>query len=689
MRRSSPRAAARPLVAAVLGLAATGPTQDPETPNVVLVLVDDLGWADLACQGSRYHETPNIDRLAAEGVRFTDAYAACAVCSPTRAALLTGRSPARTGVTDWIRARFQRPGGTTPETNPTAFVGGPRQALLCPPNPFWLEPEEVTLAEVLRGEGYATCHVGKWHLGDEAFSPEHQGFDENHGGCDYGQPPSYFDPYRTERLPQGIPTLPPREAGEYLTDREADEAVDFIRRNRDRPFFLYLAHYAVHTPLQAKADLTARYAEDPKTAPANPTYAAMVHSVDAAMGRVLGALDEAAIAERTLVIFTSDNGGLLGPTSNAPLRSGKGHPYEGGIRVPFLVRWPAAVAAGRVSPAPVTSVDVFATVLAAVGAPPPRDRVLDSVSLLPHLRAGEAAPPARPLFWHFPHYRGDVGPYGIVRDGAHKLIVRYEGPRFELFDLARDPGEAHDLAATEPDRVARMHAMLLDHLAAAGAKMPRPNPDYRRLPRVLLLGDSISIGYTDAVRRELAEVAEVFRPMQENGSAEKCEGTTRGLARIDAWLGAHGGEWDVVHFNFGLHDLKHVDPSTGKNSNDPTHPHQAAPNAYERNLRAIVAALERSGARLVFATTTPVPPGRVRPYRAVEDVARYNTVATAVMAERGIAVNDLYAFALPRLAELQRPVDVHFTPAGSQALAAQVAASVRRALPAEAGPRGK
>jgi len=677
MRRIRHRAAALALAAAP-GLAPLARAQDPP-PNVVLVVVDDLGWADLTCQGSRFYETPNIDRLAAEGLRFTDGYAACAVCSPTRAALLTGRSPARTGITDWIRARFQRD-DTPPAEDPTAWVGGPRRALSCPPNPFCLELAELTLAELLRAHGYATCHVGKWHLGDDAFHPEHQGFDENHGGCDYGQPPSYFDPYRNERLPQGIPTLPPRRTGEYLTDREADEAVAFISNRRDRPFFLYLAHYAVHPPIQAEAALVARYAAKPKTEQANPIYAAMVHAVDGAMGRVLDALEEAGVADRTLVVFTSDNGGLIGPTNNAPLRSGKGHPYEGGIRVPFIVRWPGVVTAGRVSHQPVTSVDVLPTVLAAAGVAAPAGRDLDGISLLPHLRSAAAGVPARALFWHFPHYRGEVGPYGIVRDGDHKLIVRYEGPRFELFDLAHDLGETHDLAGAQPDRVARLHASLREHLAATGAKVPRPNPDYRPLPRVLLLGDSISIGYTDAVRQRLAGVAEVSRPMLENGGAENCEGTTRGVARIDAWLRAGGGGWDVVHFNFGLHDLKHVDPRTGRNSDDSTHPPQASAETYERNLRAIVAELERCGASLVFATTTPVPPGGVRPYRAMDDVARYNAIATAIMTEHGIAVDDLYAFALPRLAEIQQPVNVHFTPAGSRALAEQVAQSVQRAL---------
>ncbi len=669
------------LLAAFLALACPAHlrAQDPPPPNVILVVVDDLGWADLGCTGSTYHETPNLDRLAQQGVRFTDAYAACAVCSPTRAALLTGRSPARTGITDWIRARFQRPGGATPEAHPTDYEGGPRQALLCPPNPFWLDLDEVTIAELLAERGYATAHIGKWHLGDDAWYPEHQGFAENFGGCDYGQPPTYLDPFTTKSLPQGIPGLPGRTPGQYLTDREADEAVAFVGRNSARPFYLHLCHYAVHTPIEADPARLRHYRAKPKTNQANAAYATMVESVDRAMGRILAALDEHGIADRTLVVFTSDNGGLVPVTDNAPLRSGKGTQYEGGIRVPLLVRWPGVIAAGCVDALPVTSVDWLPTIAAATGAPLP-GRELDGISLLPRLRDPGATMPGRRLFWHFPHYRGELGPHGIVRDGRWKLIEHHAGPRFELYDLAADLGERRDLAPAQPERVQALSAALHEHLAAVGARLPRPNPAHRPLPRVLLLGDSISMGYHEDVKRLLRGEAEVFRPMRNFNDAENCAGTDHGLRRIEAWLTAEGGRWDVIHANFGLHDLKHVQPGTGANSNDPSHPPQTPVDEYEKQLDTLVAAMVKTGATVVLATTTPVPDGPVRPFRAPADVARYNAALVAVAARHGCAVNDLDGTVRDRLGELQRRADVHFTPAGSRVLGEAVAARIRQSL---------
>jgi arylsulfatase A len=446
--------------------------------NFVLILVDDLGWMDTGCYGSRYYETPNIDRLAAEGMRFTNAYAACAVCSPTRAAVMTGRYPARLGVTDWIRSRFQ--GGEIPanKKNPTEYVGGKNTKLLCPPNALWMELEEITIAEALKSAGYTSCHIGKWHLGADDWYPDKQGFDYNIGGCDFGQPPNYFDPYFRQGQGQ-IPTLAPRREGEYLTDREADEAVKFIRRHKDKPFFLYMAHYAVHAPIQGKADLVAKYKAKRPTKQKNPTYAAMVESVDNAVGRIMSVLDELEIADRTIIFFTSDNGGLMGVTNTEPLRAGKGYPYEGGIREPLIVRWPKVVKGAAISHEPVTSVDYLPTICEAAGVSLPRGRDIDGVSLLEHLKSnGTKALNRDAIYWHFPHYRGDVVPYSIVRAGEWKLIKRYEGKTFELFNLEDDLSEKNDLSEKMPEKVKELDAKLGNWLRATGAKLPRANPAY-------------------------------------------------------------------------------------------------------------------------------------------------------------------------------------------------------------------
>ena len=459
-----------------LKLFANGNTD--KKPNIVLILVDDLGWIDTGCYGSKFYETPNIDKLAAEGMRFTDAYAACAVCSPTRAAVMTGRYPARLGVTDWIRARFQ--GGKIPENkkNPTKYVGNKNKKLLCPPNALWMELEEITIAEALKPAGYTSCHIGKWHLGSDDWYPDRQGFDFNVGGCDFGQPPNYFDPY--SRKGQGpIPTLKPRDEGEYLTDREADEAVKFIHNHKNKPFFLYMAHYTVHTPIQAKKDLIKKYKLKPPTNQKNPTYAAMVESLDDAVGKICSALDELDLTENTIIFFTSDNGGLLGPTNNAPLRSGKGYPYEGGIREPLIVRWPKVIKPGTVSHEPVTSVDYFPTICQAAGVPLPNNRDIDGVSLLGHLKSnGTLELNRHALYWHFPHYRGSIVPYSIIREGSWKLIKRYEGKPFELFNLKSDISEESDLSEIYPTKTRQLDAKLRRWLRLTGAKLPKPNPNY-------------------------------------------------------------------------------------------------------------------------------------------------------------------------------------------------------------------
>jgi arylsulfatase A len=454
-------------------------------PNVFLILVDDMGWRDWSGAGNEICVTPHIDQLARDGMRFNQAYAACAVCSPTRAAVQTGRYPGRVGVTDWIRSRFQRPGGMTPESNPTAYVGGKSQPVLCPPNPFWMELQEVTLAELLKGKGYKTAYIGKWHLGDEAWFPERQGFDVNFGGCDYGQPPSYFDPFNqpkskheTTRL--GIYHLPSKQPGQYLTDRETDEACQLIRQWRDQPFFIQLAHYAVHTPLQAPTSDIERYTRDGVTKQ-QATYAAMVESVDRALAKVRKTLDELALSDNTLIWFTSDNGGLDNggnPTENLPLREGKGHPYEGGIRVPTIVQWSPQIPPGSISEAAVCSIDILPTVAEWADVTVPSAIAIDGVSLARHLSTGgEHELPKRDLLWHFPHYRGGIAPYSIIRSGDWKLIHFYTGID-ELYDLQQDPGELHDLSADKPDRTQQLRESLMRQLNAMGAKLPRTNPDF-------------------------------------------------------------------------------------------------------------------------------------------------------------------------------------------------------------------
>ncbi|MDF1850774.1 MAG: sulfatase [Verrucomicrobiales bacterium] len=453
-------------------------------PKIVLVLVDDLGWADLGCQGSDFYETPHIDSLAKEGVRFTDGYAACAVCSPSRAAVMTGRYPHRTGITNWIRSRAQ--GAKVPKDRKNPCWKPKEQwqgkgKLICPPNGLWLESTEVTLAEVLKPEGYVSCYIGKWHLGTDDWYPTEQGFDYNVGGCDFGEPPSYFDPYNKPKsfhpiTRDGIPGLPGRKPGQYLTDREAEEADAFIRKHKDQPFFLMLANYAVHTPIQSREDLAAKYRAKKKTGiHRNPVYAAMIESVDDAVGVVVNTLEELNLTNNTLIIFTSDNGGVKGLTNNL-LRDGKGYPYEGGVRVPFIVKWPGVAKAGSEVSEPVISMDILPTIAAAAGAKLP-DVELDGKDLKP-LLAGSGEIERDTLYWHYPHYRQDRGPYSTIRHGDWKLVKWFEGGR-SLFHLKDDLGEENDLAKSMSEKVEELEGMLMTHLSSTTDLIPIPNPNYK------------------------------------------------------------------------------------------------------------------------------------------------------------------------------------------------------------------
>jgi len=432
-------------------------------PNIVLILADDLGWMDLHCQGNQLVETPNLDRLASQGMRFTDAYAAAPVCTPTRAAIMTGQSPARLGITNHAPGH---PAGFAP---PGAAVGEAD-------NDKYLALRHVTIAERLKAAGYATGFIGKWHLScrrghrgtpplETDLRPRRQGFDSNIGGCDYGGPPSYFDPYKN-------PTITDRRVGEYLPERLADESIAFMKTHRDRPFFLALWNYAVHYPRQAPADLLAKYRKRKGRGIKIQAYAAMVEGLDRAVGRVLKALDTLRLADNTLVIFTSDNGSLDG--DNRPLRGVKGYLYEGGIRVPWIVRWPGEAKPGSTCATPIISTDLYPTLIQAAGVAPETGKVLDGESIVPLLRqAGGLRRDA--IYFHYPNYafhkRNRLG--SAIREGRFKLIKHYDDNLVELYDLGKDIGERRDLADKLPEKARRMREKLERWLEQSGAKLPR------------------------------------------------------------------------------------------------------------------------------------------------------------------------------------------------------------------------
>ena len=452
-----------------------------DRPNVVFFLVDDLGWADVGCFGSEFHETPNIDALAKSGMQFMQGYAACPVCSPTRASILTGRHPVRVDITDWIPGKR-----ATPDSNPRFAHIDDRENLAL---------EEITIAEHLRSKaGYATYFLGKWHLGGKGYWPTEQGFDINIGGFHKGSPPGgYYAPWTN-------PNLQANEPGEYLTERLTNEAVSLIQRSEaGKPFLLYLSFYNVHTPIQPDKRTVDRFrdvATNKFTGPTpmkpehdgisrmrqdNPEYASMVHAVDLSVGRVLQAIDDAGYRDNTVVIFFSDNGGLCtmakrrqkagGPTCNLPLRSGKGWLYEGGIREPMIVRAPGVTQPGSICDEPVISTDFFPTILDLVGLPLAPELHSDGVSLLPLLK-GETTV-KRSLFWHYPHYHGSSWtPGAAIRDGDWKLIEFYENNQTELYNLGQDPGEVHDLADSDPATRNRLKSKLRAWQQSLNAKMP-------------------------------------------------------------------------------------------------------------------------------------------------------------------------------------------------------------------------
>ncbi|MEX0866255.1 MAG: sulfatase, partial [Pirellulales bacterium] len=402
---------------------------DQKATNFVFFLVDDLGWADVGCFGSEFHETPHIDKLAASGMRFTNGYAACPVCSPTRASILTGRHPVRVDITDWI------PGQTRTRQNGAKF-----QHIEDRDN---LALEEVTIAEALKQHGYQTFFAGKWHLGDRGHWPTDQGFDVNIGGNSKGSPPGgYYAPWTN-------PTLEAKHEGEYLTERLTEESLKFLQdRDQSKPFLLYLSYYNVHTPIQPYKKRVDHYQKKAQEAFAgktpvgkehegtsrlrqdNPAYASMVAAVDDSVGAVLAKLDELDLTDNTVVVFFSDNGGLctvknVGPTSNLPLRSGKGWLYEGGVREPTIIRAPGVTKPGSESHTPVVSMDFFPTMLQLAGLPLQPKKHNDGVSLLP-LLTGKGKLDRKSLYWHYPHYHGSTWtPGASIRDGDWKLIEFY------------------------------------------------------------------------------------------------------------------------------------------------------------------------------------------------------------------------------------------------------------------------
>ncbi len=433
----------------------------PRQPlNFILILVDDWGGTDASCYGSKFYQTPNIDKLANSGMRFTQAYSACTVCSPSRAAILTGKYPARLHITDWI-AGHKRP-----------FA-----KMSVPDWRMYLPLEERTIAEALKPAGYATAHIGKWHLtppgSDGGYLPDKQGFDVNIGGTHRGQPPSYFSPY-------GIETLVDVPKGEYLTDREQMEASKFIRDNKDRPFFIYLPHYTVHTPLQAKKDKIEKYRAlaDAKAPQHNAIYAAMIESLDENIGELMATLEQTGVADRTVVILTGDNGGLISSTNtNLGMRAGKGSAYEGGVRVPMIVRWPGVAAAGSFNATPVIGCDLYPTILEMAGQKLLPGQIVDGQSMAGLLKGGRMK--RDDLYWHYPHYHpGGATPYSAIRHGDWKLIEFHEDHRAELYNMRFDPEEKLNVSTKEPRVTRDLLARLASWRYKVGAQMPTVNPNY-------------------------------------------------------------------------------------------------------------------------------------------------------------------------------------------------------------------
>jgi len=455
-------------------------------PNIIFFLIDDMGWKDLGCYESDFYETPNIDTLASEGVRFTDAYAACPVCSPTRASIMSGKYPASVGVTDWIGAHT-------------------KGKLIDAPYIDHLPLEEKSIAQSLKEGGYDTWHVGKWHLGSKPYYPDQHGFDVNIGGCEWGQPVhGYFSPYHIETLEDG-------PDGEYLTNRLTYEAIHLIRERGDNPFFLHFSHYAVHTPIQAPQHLVEKYKSKAKKlgldkiqpfeegeffpcdhknqlrlqrrrVQSDPVYAAMIENLDTNIGRIMTVLEETGQASNTVIIFTSDNGGLAtsegSPTCNFPLNEGKGWMYEGGVREPLVIKWPGVTKPGSICSVPVTSPDFYPTLLEIANLPLQPKQHSDGVSFVPLLKGAETLN-REAIYWHYPHYGNQGGtPGSSIRMGDFKLIEFFEDGRLELYNLRIDISEEKNVVDHYPEMAVKMQKKLKEWRESVEAILPQSNPDY-------------------------------------------------------------------------------------------------------------------------------------------------------------------------------------------------------------------
>jgi arylsulfatase A-like enzyme len=491
--------------------------EEHEKPNVLFILADDFGYHDMGCMGSEFYETPSIDRISNEGMTFTNGYATCQVCSPSRASIMCGKFPARHGITDWIGARTGEEWRKARRFN----------KLLPPEYKHNLPHEYVTLPEAMKEGGYKTFFAGKWHMGGKGSCPTDHGFDINRGGWDVGGPKGgYFSPFKN-------PNLEDHEDGENLSMRLAKETVKFLKENRDTSFFAYLSFYAVHSPMQTSKERWSKYRKKAnemgvaesgfkmghflpiRQVQDHPVYAGLVESMDDAVGVVLNALDELGLDDNTIVVFTSDNGGVAAgdgfATSNLPLRAGKGYQFEGGIREPYFIKVPGLTKGGERCDVPVTGTDFYPTILDLAGLDLKPDEHIDGVSIVPLLKGGSIDD--RPLIWHYPHYGNQGGePSSIIREGDWKLIYYYEDGREELYNLKTDLEETTDVAADNKGLVQLMSEKLFAYLDNVGAGYPEKDPEYSAKSEKKYLERIVNRRWPQLEKQRLIFLSEDFDP---------------------------------------------------------------------------------------------------------------------------------------------------------------------------------